>query len=59
MLVRMTFKTPDADYHALRSVPKEKHDEVTAIIEKFVECGEYVDIELDTEKGTATVVPVR
>lgn len=34
-------------------------EEINEFIETWVEYGEYLTVEFDTEEGTATVVPVR
>lgn len=41
-----------------REVRQEKEPPLRAVAEKFIEYGEYVYIELDTETGTATVLPI-
>ena len=59
MIVRLTFKTPDAVDEALNDVPEEQRDEARAAAEKWVEYGEYLYVDIDTEKGTCTPVPVK
>jgi len=65
MTIRVTFKTPDAVSYALDRVldcndPEEFEQAEVAqkAIDKFVRYGEYITVEFDTDKGTATVVPV-
>lgn len=36
-----------------------RHEEISASLAKWVEYGEYVRIEFDTEAKTATVLPVK
>lgn len=71
MKFKVTFKTPDAvEYGLLDSgAPTDgmgnldrEDDEVQecfALSRKFVQYGEYVTIEFDTQTQTATVVPTR
>lgn len=67
--MRLTFKTPDVVGYAVeeyRLDPAEiGPDEVTASAEairracaKWVQRGEYLTVEVDTDKGTCVVVPV-
>jgi hypothetical protein len=53
----VTFKDPDAVADALKSVPEEEL--AGELLDKFVEYGEYVRLEFDTEAKTARVVPVK
>jgi len=67
MIIRVTFKDPDAVYDALYEVAKEqcenkdgihsKIGELDEQLSKWIELSEYITIEFDTEAGTATVVP--
>jgi len=41
-----------------REIRRENEPPIRAVAEKFIEYGEYVYIELDTETGTATVLPI-
>lgn len=41
-----------------REVRQEKEPSLRKVAEKFIEYGEYITIELDTETGTATVIPL-
>jgi len=58
----VTFKDPDKSvYHGdgLCSPLNEKEmKQAEATLEKFFEYGEYVNIEIDTDEKTATVLPV-
>jgi len=59
MKFTVTFKTPDAVQHALDELPADADWESTQkVLDKFVEYNEYVRVEFDTEKGTATVLPL-
>ena len=61
MKFNITFKMPDAVDNVLNATcdmsdaQKAKAKEVAS---RFIEYDEYVDIEIDTEKGTATVLEV-
>lgn len=59
MEFRLAFKTPDIIDYAVEGIedPEERERQKTAL-EKFIKYGENVCIEFDTEKGTATVLPV-
>jgi len=53
MKFSLTFKHPDALKQITGSVKDEK--EKRKLAEKYVEWGEYVTIDFDTEDGTAVV----
>ena len=61
MIYRITMKDPD---HTARTIQgddvqtSELAGKAEKLFRKFFEYSEYVEIELDTDKGTATVVPV-
>ena len=71
MKIRLSFKCPDAVDTALEEefgnsdpdkVSEDQVDNLVAakaVCDKFIKYGEYVSIEMDTETGSATVVPVR
>lgn len=50
------FKTPDVLYYALQDVGADEREEAKAFAGQWVEYGECVDVEFDTEDGTATVL---
>ena len=54
MKIQLTFKTPDV----LEDLSESDRGVAKAVIAKYVEYDEYVTIELDTETGEATVLPV-
>lgn len=69
MKFRVTFKTPDAVDYAMQNALRYDNsldDEAAVelihamedVAEKFVQWGECITIEFDTETQTATVVPV-
>lgn len=70
MLIKLTFKTPDvvdeaaADV-ALQEAPSDVdaqfdvREEVREACKPWVQYGEYCTIEIDSEAGTATVLPAR
>lgn len=53
------FKTPDAVDYAVEDLSEEEQDIAKQFARKFVEYGENLQVEFDTEKGTATVLPVK
>jgi hypothetical protein len=57
--VVLTFKTPDAVSDALKDLTPGDAAAVEELAEKYVEYGEYVHVELDTEKQTCRVRPVK
>lgn len=59
MKILLGFKTPDVVDYAMEDVPEDERDNVKEVIEKFVEYGEDLTVEIDTETGTAEVLPVR
>lgn len=54
------FKTPDAAYYAMKDVRADGAEAdveaAEALMEKFIEYGENISVEFDTDTGTATVV---
>ena len=63
MKLSMIFKDPDAVHIALKreGLDSDKAgsdgDEIYRAVSKWIKWGEYVRIEVDTEAGTATVLP--
>ncbi len=61
MKVRCTFKHPDALYSAAKNVGLEfdtpEHEAFEELAYKFIEYGEYLTVEFDTEAGTCVVIP--
>lgn len=57
----VTFKTPDAVNDAVwdEDMSSEEQEEAVAFCEKYVKYGEMINIEFDTESGTATVLEAR
>jgi len=58
MKVRVTFKMPDVMEQAYEGLTQQEVNTVRRVAEKFIEYGEYVTVEFDTDKGTARVVPL-
>ena len=56
MKVRLTFKTPDVTYDAMREASEEDYDKLERLLMKYVEYDEYLVVEFDTEAQTATVI---
>ena len=59
MIIKLTFKTPDVIFDAIDhgDYNETQRKQIVKTAEKFVEHGEYITVELDTEKGTCIVVP--
>ena len=58
MKVRLSFKTSDVADYALEGLDDDERAEAEAAIEKFVEYGECLTVEIDTEAGTCVGVKV-
>jgi len=58
MKIYMSFKSPDSVYYALQNVPKEQRGKIEDFLQEYIEYGEYVRIEFDTDNKTATDVKV-
>ncbi len=58
MKFTISFKTPDALSDAVEDVDEADRAAVEAVAGKFIEYGEYVNIEFDTKTGEAKVLPV-
>ena len=59
--IQITLKDPDGVWDSVTSYGYDMNglpDDVSAVVDKFVEYNEYVTIELDTETGEARVLPV-
>lgn len=52
----VTFKNPDALDCALDDYPEHDREEAKEFAKNFMTYGEYVDIEFDSEEGTAKVL---
>lgn len=57
MKFTVSFKNPDAVDYALQEMNEDERREASRTINKFIEYGEYANIQFDTEKGTAVVLP--
>ncbi len=55
----LSFKTPDVVSDAIRDLPEKEAEKVQRVADKFIQYGECVDLEIDTEKGTITVLKAR
>jgi hypothetical protein len=58
MKFQVTFKCPDALFNALQDLDSEKKEQAKELAERFIQYDECVEVEFDTEKGTATVLEV-
>lgn len=56
MKIRVSFKTPDAVDYAIEDLPEEYRDSIKDQLSKWIQYGEYVTIEFDLDKETATVL---
>lgn len=68
MTFRVTMKTPDAYDDALSLISQGKDmeesqgkdmEDAVCLLDRYMKYGEYLTVEFDTEKETATVVPVK
>ncbi len=61
MKFTLTFKTPDVldQIEQQISYEDEVQEEATKFARKFMEFSEYIRVEFDTQKGTATVLPCK
>lgn len=57
MKVQLTFKTPDVADEAIDRLPLLDRGEARKAIAKWVEFGEYLTVEIDTDEETCTVLP--
>jgi len=57
MKVVLSFKTPDVLDDAIEDLSPKEQTMVKRVARKFVEFDEYVYIEIDTDTGTAIVLP--
>lgn len=59
MKIRLSFKTPDVIDEAIKDIEDEDIQfEAKSVCEKFVQWGEALVIEVDTETKEAKVIPV-
>lgn len=58
MKIQFYFKTPDAVADAVQNLSEDDTDEVNRHSKRWIEWGEAVTLELDTEAGTCEVLPV-
>lgn len=56
MKFKVTLKDPDDS--EINAITDARKDKVNKALRNWVEYGEYITIEFDTEAGTATVVPL-
>jgi hypothetical protein len=61
MKFTVMFKTPDAPDDAIREagLVGAEFNKANQVCQRFFEYGEYAYIEIDTKKGTATVLPTK
>jgi len=56
MKIKIPFKTPDAVFYATEDLEEEQKREAQRVASLFIQCGEQIVLELDTEKETCTVL---
>ena len=59
MKIKLTFKSPDVLYYALKSMAEEDKEKAKEVANKYVKYGELITIELDSETAEAKVLEVR
>lgn len=64
MKIQLCFKTPDVVHYALQdeeflNLSEDEQDTIKEVIEKYIEYGELITIELDTETQEAIVIKVK
>lgn len=68
MKFQVNFKTPDALHCALKDIEDDPYNpemreqcvfEMTQVAEQYIEYGECLTVEFDTDAGTATVLKVK
>lgn len=50
-------KYPDLDEDEFQILYESRYEKAHVFLSRWIEYGEYLTVEFDTEKGTATVVP--
>ena len=55
MKIHVTMNTPDCIYYATKDLSDHKKEEVEQLCTQWFQYGEYVTLEIDTEKGTCEV----
>ena len=59
MKITLSFKTPDVIFYAVEDLSPEDKAEVEEACKKWIEYDEYLHVEIDTETGTCTALPVK
>ena len=58
MKLQLQFKTPDAVDLAKEEINDEEVlDRFNEIVDKYIQYGEYITVEIDTDTGQITVIP--
>jgi hypothetical protein len=58
MKIHLAFKTPDAVDYGIEHLSEEDKEVAKEVIEKFVEYGECLNVEIDTDLKTCNVIPM-
>ena len=59
MKIRLTFKCPDVVDDAVRDLDDSIVYDVKRACEKWIEFGEYLTVEIDTNTGTCTAIEAK
>lgn len=59
MKIKVTFKTPDAIDDATEDLDDYQQSRAKQVMHKYIRYGEYINVEFDIEKGTATVLEAK
>jgi len=58
MKIRVAFKCVDAIYYALDGIEEQYKEEMSEIMNEWLDMGEYIDIEFDTDtRGARLIFP--
>jgi hypothetical protein len=59
MRIKVTFKTPDAIESVIGNYSEDEQEEIREHLSAWIEYGEYIYIEFDTEKANPNVLRVK
>jgi len=60
MKVQLTFKTPDVVDEAVKEIESQEEAAIVNNLAcKWIDYGEYITVEIDTEKETCVVLPAK
>lgn len=58
MKFTVIMKSPESLHRSLEGLSEEDKEEAEAFAQKYMQYGEYLRVEFDTENATAVVLPV-